>query len=560
MKAWTIALSSLALLGGALALGAVASSNDTIAPGIHVGGVDLGGLDERGALQALQAHTPSAPDVTVRAAGRSWVVPAADLGWAPDPQASIDAAVQASRDRNLGARVMAALGQADTVELPLRARVNVATTRQKLAALVKPLETAPVDARIVFDKTRYTVVPDRPGVLADVSAAANTYAASPDATTLEVSVSKRSAALTAAALQVQVDAGNKLVRPMTFTLGERKTALTALQVANLFWVRAKGIELDEAAITRAMKTITSNVDRPARNARYALQGGALVRVKEQPGVVTDVKAALPLLRKAITTPSLATMALPSTTQAPTLTVNALPEVKKLTLIATGSSTYYGSSGARATNVSVAASKINGAVVAPGETFSFLNALGSISPENGFVGGLIISGGRTVDGLGGGVCQVSTTTFRALYQAGLPVVERNQHAYRVHYYDPQVGFEAAVYDPGLDLKMKNDTNGPILIRTVNHPAQQRLEVQVWGLPQTRKVTVSPATILARIPHPAPQYVTTPNLRRGQTRQVDWAVDGYNLYITRTIRDGGTVRTDKVSTNYKPWRAVYEVGSS
>ena len=257
-------------------------------------------------------------------------------------------------------------------------------------------------------------------------------------------------------------------------------------------------------------------------------------------------------------PALKTLSLPSKTAQPLITVAALPDPNKLSLITTGVSTYYHSSPERRTNVANAAAKIDGAVVPAGGTFSFLNTLGSISEDNGFVGGLIISGGRTVDGLGGGVCQVSTTTFRALYQAGMPVVERNQHSYRVGYYEPRVGFEAAVYDPGVDLKMKNDTGGTVLMRAVNNDAQSRLEVQVWGVPQSRSVSVSGATILSSTPHPAPKYIVNPSLRRGSSRQVDWAANGYNLYITRTIKDASGVHTDKVSTSYKPWQAVYELG--
>ena len=164
----------------------------------------------------------------------------------------------------------------------------------------------------------------------------------------------------------------------------------------------------------------------------------------------------------------------------------------------------------------------------------------------------------MDGLGGGVCQVSTTTFRALYQAGLPVVERNQHAYRVGYYEPQVGFEAAVYDPSKDLKFRNDTGGPILIKTINDNARSALTVQVWGVPQTRRVSVSPATILARTGHPAAKYVPSTELPRGAVKQIDWAADGFDLYITRTIRDKGKLTTDRTTTKYKPWQAIYEIG--
>ena len=84
------------------------------------------------------------------------------------------------------------------------------------------------------------------------------------------------------------------------------------------------------------------------------------------------------------------------------------------------------------------------------------------------------------------------------------------------------------------------------------------MQVWGVKPQRRVTVSPATILARTPHPPAQYVFNPNLPAGAVRQVDWAQDGYKLHITRTIKDAAGTRTDKVSTVYQPWRAVFETG--
>ncbi|WP_189053394.1 VanW family protein [Deinococcus daejeonensis] len=346
----------------------------------------------------------------------------------------------------------------------------------------------------------------------------------------------------------------------TVTLGgtARKGGLTALQVADLYWVRDSGIEPDEKTLKAAFGRLTDAIDQPALNARYVLQGGKLVKAKEKAGLVTDRAAAYALFRKAVLDPAVKTVVFPSKADQPTLTIDRLPAADKLQLIAVGKSTYYGSSAARRTNVANAASKINGAVVPSGEVFSFLNTLGGIDASNGFVGGLIISGGRTVDGLGGGVCQVSTTVFRALYQAGLPVVERNQHSYRVGYYEPQVGFEAAVYDPGLDLKLKNDTTAPILIKANNDNARSTLTVEVWGVKPQRTVTVSPAVITARVPHPAPRYVVNTALRPGVVRQVDWAADGYSLYITRTIKDAKGVRTDKVSTVYKAWQAVYETG--
>ncbi|GAA5511508.1 hypothetical protein Dcar01_00219 [Deinococcus carri] len=562
MKVWVSGLAAAVLLGGALAMGVAAQDDGKLAPGLRVGGVEVGGLTREAALSALAAHVPTPPRVTVTAGGRSWTVGADALGWQVDPRASVDAALRASATRTLMERMEGMLGQAAVPEVPFVTRVDLNTTLAGLKALTGDVNSQPKNAAILFDKNarRYVVTPDAPGRRLDMAAAANTYAASPNLTTLTIPVTEWKAQYTAQALQAQADLGNRLMRPLTVGLQGtgRAGSLTPLQVADLYWVRETGIVPDEKTIARAFARLTDAVDRPAQNARYAVEGGKLVKVKEQAGRVADRQAALAAFRKAVLDPAARTVTLPSRVSHPTLTAAKLPDPAQMELIATGTSTYYGSSRERRINVANAAAKISGVVVPAGENFSFLQALGSITPDNGFVGGLIISGGRTVDGLGGGVCQVSTTTFRALYQAGLPVVERNQHSYRVKYYEPQVGFEAAVYDPGVDLKMKNDTGAPIFIRTVNNDAKSRLEVQVWGVKLSRTVTVSPATILSRTAHPPAQYVFNPNLPAGAMRQVDWAQDGYNLYITRTIKDAQGTRTDKVSTVYKPWQAVYETG--
>ena len=554
---------SAGLAGAVSASAATGTPEAPLAAGISVGGTDLGGLDRAAARQKLQALLPAAPQVTVRAAQQRWTVPADQLGWGVNLDASLDPAFKASAARSVLDKLRALVGAAPKQDFPLVKAVNAGVARAALTKLAAPLAQAPVDARIVFNKTRYAVTPDRPGVGTDVGPAAAAFAANPALTELNVGVRTQPARYTAAALQKQVDAGNALMRALKVTLSGKpgSSTLTPLQVANLYWVRPGGIELDGDAIIRATKRLAGELDHPAHDARYVVKGTQLVKVEGVNGVVVDQGRAAQLLGESVTQAGLTTLALPATASTPQVTSADLPEPGSLSIIAVGHSTYYGSHPERMTNIAVAAGKLNGVVVPAGETFSFLNTIGHITDEGGFVGGLIISGGRTVEGLGGGVCQVSTTTFRALYSAGLPVVERNQHAYRVGYYEPQVGFEAAVYDPGLDLKMKNDTGGPIMLRVVNNPGARKLDIQVWGVKQSRKVTVSPATILSRTPHPPAQFVVNSALRPGQRRQVDWAADGYNLFITRTIKDAsGAVRSDRVSTTYRPWRAVFEVGPS
>lgn len=557
---------SLALAGGVVAAPPAPASPPptglTLAPGFSVGGTDVGGLSRDDALAKLRAALPALPQVKVTAGSQSWTVGADTLGYRLDLEASLQPALAASADQSLLDRLRTLVGAPPRQDFPLVRAVDPGVAKSALTTLTAPLVQAPKDARIIFDKTRYAVVPEQPGQSVDVNAAAQVFAANPDLTALNLTVKAQPVKYAASALQPLVDQGNALMRQVKVTMAGKPgvSAITPLQLANLYWVRPTGIEPDQDAIARTVKRLAGDLDRPAHDARFTAKDGQLVKVAGISGVVVDQAAALKVVSGLLTDPTISSLTLPSKATQPAVNAADLPDPKSLTLIATGKSTYYGSHPERMTNIAVAASKLNGVVIQAGETFSFLNTIGHITEDNGFVGGLIISGGRTVEGLGGGVCQVSTTTFRALYSAGLPIVERNQHAYRVGYYEPQVGFEAAVYDPGLDLKMKNDTGGPLLLRTVNNPAKRTLDIQVWGVKQSRTVKVLPATILSRTPHPPAQYVVNSALKPGQQKQVDWAADGYKLYITRVITDASGSRSDRVDTNYKPWRAVYEVGPS
>ena len=135
------------------------------------------------------------------------------------------------------------------------------------------------------------------------------------------------------------------------------------------------------------------------------------------------------------------------------------------LIGQGESYFRHSITSRIHNIDLASSRLDGVLIAPGEIFSFNQAVGEISKTTGYRDAYIIQNGRTTLGAGGGVCQVSTTLFRAALNAGLPIIERHAHAYRVSYYeqDSKPGFDATVFSPTADLKFKNDTNAYILVQ-------------------------------------------------------------------------------------------------
>ena len=215
------------------------------------------------------------------------------------------------------------------------------------------------------------------------------------------------------------------------------------------------------------------------------------------------------------------------------------------------------------NLSLAATKIHGILVPPGDVFSYNKAVGDISATTGFKSGYIIKNGRTVLGDGGGVCQDSTTLFRAALNTGLPIIERKGHAYRVRYYenDRKPGFDATVYAPSVDFKFKNDTPAHILIQANVDKQNYLLTFTFYGKNDGRRVELSEARVYDALPPPQPSYEETSELATGVTKQVDWAAPGAKSQFTyKVFAKSGEVLQNKVFyTSYRPWQAVFLVGT-
>ncbi len=232
------------------------------------------------------------------------------------------------------------------------------------------------------------------------------------------------------------------------------------------------------------------------------------------------------------------------------------------LLGKGTSKFAGSAVARVNNLTLAADRTDGVLVAPGGVYSFNSSVGDISATSGYDTAYVISNGKTVLGEGGGVCQTSTTLFRAALNAGLPIVSRYAHAYRVYYYeiDSPVGFDASIYQPSLDFKFKNDTPNYILVQTAYDRNAQTLEFSIYGTPDGREVKITDPIVTNVSPPPEAQYQDDPTLPKGTVKQVDFAAWGASVSFDRTVmRNGEVLLSDTFKSNYRPWRAVYMVGT-
>jgi vancomycin resistance protein YoaR len=231
-------------------------------------------------------------------------------------------------------------------------------------------------------------------------------------------------------------------------------------------------------------------------------------------------------------------------------------------VGTGKSDYTGSILGRVHNVILATNKFNGILIPKGDIFSFNKTIGDISASTGYEQAYIIKNGRTVLGDGGGVCQVSTTLFRAALNTGLPIIERWAHAYRVHYYenDAKPGFDSTVFNPSNDLKFKNNLDSAILIQTEIDQENNLLTYTFYGKKDSRKIEVSDAVVWDVMPPPDAKYEDDPTLPRGTTKQVDWAAPGTKARFHYKVTNNGSIIDEKdFYSIFKPWAAVYMVGT-
>jgi vancomycin resistance protein YoaR len=232
------------------------------------------------------------------------------------------------------------------------------------------------------------------------------------------------------------------------------------------------------------------------------------------------------------------------------------------VVSEATSYFKGSSAGRMHNIELAASKFQNVIVPPDTVFSFNRYLGDVSTEEGYDESLIIFGNRTTVGIGGGVCQVSTTAFRAAFFGGFELVERWAHGYRVSWYEINSvpGLDATVYSPSVDFKFRNDTENYILIKTETDLEVGTLTFRFYGTPTGREVIVSEPEQTNMTEAPPPVYEADPLLPTGTVKQVVWENDGGDVTVTRLVKEGETIiHEDEIVSRYRPWQAIFKVGS-
>ncbi len=328
------------------------------------------------------------------------------------------------------------------------------------------------------------------------------------------------------------------------------------------------LSYDSEPIDEYLDNLSEKYDLPAENALFTFENGKVTLFqREKKGKQIEKKVAREKIDSAIRTleinPQSQSIIITDKTIEPEVTLASINNFGIVEEIGYGISDFSGSIPGRIHNLTLASTRLNGVLIPQGETFSFNQMVGDISAQTGYKPAYIIQSGRTVLGDGGGVCQVSTTLFRAALNAGLPIVERVAHAYRVHYYeqDSQPGFDATVFNPSADLKFKNDTGNAILIQTAIDSPHNKLTFTLYGKKDGRIAQISDVKLYDKKGPPPPSYQDDPTLKRGVIKQVDWPAGGAKTSFHYTVVKNGETIIDKTFfSSFRPWRAVYLVGTA
>ncbi|HLC94282.1 MAG TPA: VanW family protein [Patescibacteria group bacterium] len=338
------------------------------------------------------------------------------------------------------------------------------------------------------------------------------------------------------------------------------------------------ISYDLNNIKEYLDLLEEQYNKPAENALFQLENGKVTAFKEEKkGVMIRTDETLKKVEdyitqiqsrgaKAFTLTSDTKMVIIPVAEKilePEVSLSSINTFGIVEKIGEGISDFSGSIPGRVHNIIVATSKLHGAIVPKDTTFSFNDTVGDISAATGYKPAYIIKSGRTVLGDGGGVCQVSTTIFRAALNSGLPITDRSAHAYRVHYYeqDSKPGFDATVFAPSTDFKFKNNTPAAILIQATVDQKKNSLLFTFYGKKDGRSVEISDVKLWDVVGPPSPAYQDDPTLKKGVKKQVDWSAPGGKASFYYKVMQGEETIFEKTFfSNYRPWRAVYLLGTA
>lgn len=563
--------------------------SERILTGVRIGDVDVSGKTAVEAAALAAAASPQIDNKQVTfvdaATGDQWSRSFADLGMTYDQEQSVADAMNIGRRGGPLTRLKDSFSSwyYGSSVAPIII-FDESKLDQTVLELADEINQPAVDATISYANNAAIYNPGQPGRVldtADLRARLQQPLSQYRDANLELLVHQSDPTLyddTAVAQEIQ----NILSGPVTFYLeqpldDQDLEPIVLPQETLASWLRVdvhqeadgsfrQEVIIDENAARHWLRPYTDQLYREPVNARFYFDDGTRELVLVAPhvnGRELNIEATVAQFLSQIRTPN---RSVPFQLEEiiPVVHSGASATELGITELITETTTwFYGSTDARKHNIARSAANFFGVVVAPGEEFSFNKYLGSVSEADGYEQGLIIVGGRTIEGVGGGVCQVSTTLYQNAFLAGFPITERWEHGYMLHYYDDGEGpgMDATVFSPIVDMKFINNTPHHLLLENYYNEEFEALTFKMYSTSMGRTVEKSEPVFSDVVPAPEEDvWEFDPDLPEGTVVQIDAAVEGARVAVDREVKnaEGETIIDETVISNYIPYPNVYHYG--
>jgi vancomycin resistance protein YoaR len=550
-----------------------------IYPNVSIQGIAVGEMTPEQAESALRSRYAAflRQPVVITYGDRQWTPTLDELGMTFDFRGAVDAAYNAGRGHGLidDAREIAAIWQ-HGLDVPLHVSYDETRAQAYLTQLAREIERAPADAQVRLDGAQIAIVGAAIGrqVLVDATLAhvsQQLQAFVPATIPLQTrEIPPRLDDATVAAARAQIE--TILQGPLTLRVGKNEYEWTVADLADMIIINrvpsAEGdriaVTLDQDMIARRIRQIADETEKPGTRPRVAWNNGDLKIIKPgKPGLRLDEARARDMVIAAAMGRD-RTLDLPMVPTDPPVTEANLHQLGIRELVSIGKSDFTGSAAYRVHNIGVGMQLLNGLLIAPGEEFSFNKNIGQINAANGFVEGAAIIQNRTQQEFGGGICQDSTTMFRAAFWAGLPITERWGHSFYISWYDKYAlgprgngpGLDATIFTGGPDLKFINDTGAWLLIQAWSNPKTGVAQIELYGTKPNRTVDLT-HKVYDHTPAPTePVFVADPKVPRGTIKHTDKARGGMTIDVYRLVVENGAPRPPELfRTRFRPWPNIY-----
>ena len=560
-----------------------------IYPGIWMAGTDLSGLtqEQAASVMAEQVTFPSTGKIALRSGQDVWIVQPGELGLTLDAQASAQTAYNLGRQGNPLRRLFEKFSAwYSGRSLPPQLVYDERQARVYLSQVAAQIDQPTVEASLNIQGANVQAVQGQVGRRLDIAATlaplAELLPGLTDSLVPLVVVEAPPEILDAS--QAAEQAKGILEAPITLQVPDAQEGdpgpwtLEPAQVAELLTIEKIAapegaryqLGLRNGPLRRFLDEQSEKLARNPANARFVFNDETSQLEVLQPSVTgrsLNVAASIEAISDKVLQGEHSIPLSFDYTEPEVSSESTAEQLGISELVSSHTSYFRGSSAERIQNISAAAASFHGLLVPPGAVFSMAESMSDVSLDNGFAEALIIVGGRTVKGVGGGVCQVSTTLFRTAFLGGFPIVERYPHAYRVGYYEQTAngwdanlaGLDATVFVPQVDFKFKNDTPYWLLMETYVNEKAGRITWKFYSTSDGRQVSWDSSGPQNIVDPPKALYEENPDLAPGEIKQVDWAAEGADVIVTRVVsRDGEVLFSDEIITHYQPWRDIYQYG--